>query len=206
MANTAKPESKPLVSLIALQPAAAVVKTAISGEDKAHDAWKKASKSLYQCGLRYSMIGGEDADDATRKEVATFIVGLLPEKMQRLLNLKGRDVAELDDSEKVQRKMYQQRIGVYLSRIGNYLKQHEGITVERGARKSKADAKPAALEHSMGAYAMMLQEMLAHRLQIGMTAKDADAFGNAVETALVIVKQAKAQADKLLGKLPPATM
>lgn len=191
--------SKPLIHAAQLAPASATIKSAIGGEDKAHDAWKKGAKALYSCGLRYSMIGGADQDKATRAEVSDWITTMLPEKMRRLLTLKGRDVAELGDNDKVARKMYQQRIGVYLSRIAKYLADHEGVQAERKPRAAAAAAAATpTMEHTMWAYLMFAQEMMAHRTKIGMSAKDADELGNALETALVILRRAKAAADKLV--------
>ncbi len=193
-----KHEHKPLVSMLALAPAEATIKTAISGEDKAHDAWKKGAKALYACGLRYSMIGGATQHADTRKEVSDWIEKMLPEKMHKLLSPKGRDVAEMPDTDKALRRIYKQRVGVYLSRIGNYLKQHEGIVPERKPRATQAAAP--VIEHNMGSYIMLMRDMMANRTKVNMTAKDAEEFGAALETALVIVTRAKAAADKLAGK------
>lgn len=191
-----KQEHKPLVSMLALAPAEATIKVAISGEDKAHDAWKKGAKALYTCGLRYAMIGGANQHADTRREVSEWIVKMLPEKMRKLLTIKGRDVAELADNDKALRRIYQQRVGVYLSRIANYLKAHEGIVPERKPRTAAAATAPT-IEATMGGFLLALRQIRADSTKVGMTAKDQDEFNNALETALAVLTTAKARADKL---------
>lgn len=191
--------AKPLIHAADLSAAAAPIKAAISGEDKAHDAWRKGAKALYTCGLRYAMIGGADQDKATRAEVSDWIVSMLPEKMRRLLTLKGRDVAELSDTDKVQRKMYQQRIGVYLSRIAKYLADHEGITTERGKKKDAgtvADNMPDAGTYS-GAIQRIEQVMQNAAKLPAIDAVSLAFVQNHCEELLVSLRAAKAKADKL---------
>ena len=194
-----KAAGKPLIHAADLAPAGTFMKAAIIGEDKAHDAWRKGAKALYGCGLRYSMIGGADQDKATRSEVSDWIVSMLPEKMRRLLTLKGRDVAELSDADKVQRKMYQQRIGVYLSRIAKYLADHEGITTERGKKKDAgtvADNMPDASTYS-GAIQRIEQVMQNAAKLPAIDAVSLAFVQNHCEELLVSLRAAKAKADKL---------
>lgn len=191
--------ASPLILRDALAPAAATIKTAISGEDKANDAWRKGAKALYGCGLRYAMIGGASQDKATRAEVSEWIISMLPEKMRRLLTLKGRDVAELSDADKVQRKMYQQRVGLYLSRIAKYLANHEGITAERKAKDAgtkATDDMPAANTYR-GAIMRIEQVMQARLTLPGIDATSADFIGNHCEELLVSLRAAQKKADKL---------
>lgn len=191
--------ASPQILRDALAPAAAAVKVAIIGEDKAHDAWRKGAKALYSCGLRYAMIGGADQDKATRAEVSGWIISMLPEKMHRLLILKGRDVAELSDADKVQRKMYQQRIGVYLSRIGKYLADHEGITTERGKKKDAgtvADTMPDASTYS-GAIQRIEQVMQNAAKLPAIDAVSLAFVQNHCEELLVSLHAAQKKADKL---------
>ena len=191
--------AKPLIHAADLSAAAAAVKVAINGEDKAHDAWRKGAKALYGCGLRYAMIGGADQDAATRKELGDWITDMLPAKMQALLTPKGRDVAEMSDTDKVQRKIYQQRIGVYIHRIGEYLKKHEGITTPRNPKKDAgtvADNMPDASTYT-GAIQRIEQVM---RNAAKLPAIDAVSLAfvqNHCEELLVSLRAAKAKADKL---------
>ena len=191
--------AKPLIHAADLTPAAAAVKVAINGEDKAHDAWRKGAKALYGCGLRYAMIGGANQDKATRGEVSDWITSMLPEKMRRLLTLKGRDVAELSDADKVQRKMYQQRIGVYLSRIAKYLADHEGITTEHGKKKDAgtvADTMPDASTYS-GAIQRIEQVMQNAAKLPAIDAVSLAFVQNHCEELLVSLHAAQKKADKL---------
>ena len=191
--------ASPLILRDALAPAAAAVKVAINSEDKAHDTWRKGVKALYGCGLRYSMIGGADQDKATRKELADWITGMLPEKMQALLTPKGRDVAELSDTDKALRKIYQQRIGVYIHRIGEYLKKHEGITTPRNPKKdvgTVADNMPDASTYT-GAIQRIEQVMQNAAKLPAIDAVSLAFVQNHCEELLVSLRAAKAKADKL---------
>ena len=194
-----KAAGKPLIHAADLAPAGTFMKAAIIGEDKAHDAWRKGAKALYGCGLRYAMIGGATQDAATRKELGDWITSMLPTKMQALLTPKGRDVAEMSDTDKALRKLYQQRIGVYIHRIGEYLKKHEGITTPRNPKKDAgtvADNMPDASTYT-GAIQRIEQVMQNAAKLPAIDAVSLAFVQNHCEELLVSLRAAKAKADKL---------
>lgn len=189
---------KPLVSVEALQPAAADVASACASEDVSAGKWLKAAKALYPCGLRYSMIAGKDQHKETRAEVLSFIVSVLPAKKRDLLLVRGRDVVELTDAQKVQRKIYQQQCGTYMARIAHYLARHEGVTV---ARKSKAKADSAANADVFVAPETREQMMVAMTAisakanTIGLPAKAAAQVADAAQLILAVLQSHKPKAD-----------
>jgi hypothetical protein len=184
--------AKPLVSLAALQGASAVVTTAMNAENRAGDAWKKATKSLYDCDLRYAMISGKDADKDTVAELKAFIVSIMPEKKRLLILTKGRDVVELSDQDKFLRKTYQQQVGTYISRISAYLGKLEGVTV---ARKPKAEAAANAdvfvAPETREQMLVALSAINAKCNTLGLPAKAAAQVADAVQIALAVLRSHK---------------
>jgi len=178
-------------------PVRSLAASAITAENKAHDAWVKLSKGLYGIGLRYAMIAGKSQDKERRAEVSAFIVDMMPEAKRTLLKLKGRDVAELTETQKVARKMAQQRIGVYLSRIGKYLGNHEGITVERSPKKAAAQPAPTETP-TIGGWLQGWQAQAAAITKLpGLSAADAEKIREPLMQCIALLTAAKKAADKL---------
>lgn len=189
-------EGKPFVTIVALQPAAADVASACASEDLSAGKWLKAAKSLYPCGLRYAMIAGKDQHKETRAELLAFIVSVLPTKKRDLLLVKGRDVVELTDAAKLQRKVYQQQCGTYVSRIATYLARHEGVTVARKAKTDKAANSDVFIApENRDQMLVALTAISAKANTIGLPAKAASQLADAVMVALAILRSHKPKAD-----------
>jgi hypothetical protein len=186
------------VSKFDFTPAAAAVKVALVAEDKAYDAWRKASNALYEAGLRYSMIGGKEQDKVIRAEVKSFITSLLPEKKATLLRLAGREVAELDDESRALRKVQQQRVGVYLSRIANYLKAKEGIVTERDSNKSEGGTKAEGptMPKTLREIVDVNSHIVAIINTVGLSARDAANAADHLAAFLAVTRTALAVIEK----------
>lgn len=193
-----KAVSAPLVLLTALQPAAQDVAQAIASDVITSGKWRKAAVNLYKCGLRWAMIGGKDQNKETVAVVKTFIESVLPEKKRRLLSIKGRDVVDLSDTDKMLRKEYKQNVGAYVSRIAGYLAKHEGIHVERKPRTTDTKSANADVFVAPETRDQMMVALVAINAKcntLGLPAKAAAQVADAVLQALAILKSHK-PADK----------
>ena len=185
--------SSPLVLLAALQPAAAQVAAACAAEDASAGKWLNAAKALHPCGLRYAMIAGKTQHKETRAALMTFIVSVLPAKKRELLSVKGRDVVELTDTQKMLRKEYQQQCNTYVARIAKYLARHEGITFERPPKATAATANDAVYVAPETREEMMvaLTAIAAKVNTLGLPAKAAAQVADAMEIALAVMRSHK---------------
>ena len=145
---------KPAILAATLAPAAAVVTVASNGEMTQHDKWKKAAVALYECGLRWEMIGAATKDSseevkgvqrATIKEVKIFLQSVLPEKFRKLLEVVGRDLIPMGDTDRATRKRGETALNTNFGRVKEYLKELQGIVTERSPKGAKP-AKDAANE------------------------------------------------------------
>lgn len=187
---------KPLVSIVALQVAADVVATACASEDVTANKWLNAAKALHAAGLRYAMIGGKDQHKETRAELRAFIVSVLPAKKRDLLLVKGRDVVELTDAQKVQREIYNRSCNTYIGRIAAYLKRHEGIeTTRRPKSTTAANADVFVAPETREQMMVAMTAISAKANTIGLPAKAAAQVADAAQLILAVLQSHKPKAD-----------
>jgi hypothetical protein len=199
MAKNEKREFAPLITVEQLEPARAVVQQGFNAYERDTRIWKKGAKAVYDCGLRYSMIGGKDSSADTRTLLRDWIISMLPEKKRAVLTVKGHAVTEMSDEDRAMREVYQKHVGSYMALMTYHLKSLEGITAPRNPKKDAgtvADNMPDAGTYN-GAIQRIEQVMQNAAKLPAIDAVSLAFVQNHCEELLVSLRAAKAKADKL---------
>lgn len=131
----------------------AMIKDAVSTDQKVSKQWLKVSDALYADGVRPDMLAGKvkvsDVADAVR---AAIVLGL-PVADRKLIN---GDVKAMSDTDKDKRKIAQQKIGPYIRNIQKYLTdlmiangEIEEEEEEKDSDKTRAEKLKVVLETAL---------------------------------------------------------
>lgn len=96
----------------------AMIKDAVSTDQKVSKQWLKVSDALYADGVRPDMLAGKTKVIDVAADVRDSIVLGLPVADRKLIN---GDVKAMSDTDKDKRKIAQQKIGPYIRNIQKYL-------------------------------------------------------------------------------------
>lgn len=122
---------------------------------------------------------------------AEQIVGLDRDQMNMIpKTIEGNEFRDTRDKFKSTAKMMMNRVIFYINNFENPEKA-------RAEKKAKADTKAAvAADNTAPGYVLQLDNMMAHRTTIGLSAAGAEEFGNALSTALVVLRREVKAAEK----------
>jgi hypothetical protein len=107
---------------------------------KANRTWAKIAGLFWKAGVRAEHLSGDGKVAEYYAAAKRTVIESWPANHQRLLAIKGHDVAELSDSEQGLRAKRQQDIGAYIGLIVRHLRKL-GDPKARGVKRAEAEAK-----------------------------------------------------------------
>lgn len=126
---------------------------------------------------------------------AEQIIGLSREQMAMIpKTIEGNEFRDVRDKINTTAITMMKRVIAYINRFENPDKARE----ERQAKDNDKKAAVVATDNSISGYVLALDNMMAHRTTIKLSAADADAFGNAISEALVVLRRAAKKMEALM--------
>jgi hypothetical protein len=107
---------------------------------KADRTWSKIAGLFWKAQVRAEHLSGDTKVPEYYAAVKRAVIESWPANHQRLLAIKGHDVAELSDSEQGLRAKRQRDIGAYIGLIARHLRKL-GDPKARGVKRAEAEAK-----------------------------------------------------------------
>ena len=107
---------------------------------KADRTWAKISQLFWKAGIRAGHLSGATKVPEHYAAAKRAVIESWPANHQRLLAIKGHDVADLSDSEQGLRAKRQADIGAYIGLIVRHLRKMEDPKA-RGTKKAETETK-----------------------------------------------------------------
>lgn len=111
---------------------------------KANRTWAKISQLFWKAGVRAGHLSGATKVPEHYAAAKRAVIESWPANHQRLLAIKGQDVADLSDSEQGLRAKRQADIGAYIGLIVRHLRKMEDPKARGPKSKGEGKAEPAA--------------------------------------------------------------
>ena len=158
------------------------LKTAGETFDKADRQFSKLAGKFWKAGFRAEHLSGETKVPEYYAAVKRAVIESWPANHQRLLAIKGHDVAELSDAEQGLRAKRQRDIGAYIGLIARHLRKL-GDPKARGTKKAEAEQKVIEAADPV----VILQGMIAKKTTL-VDVANVDRFENAALEMIALIR------------------